>query len=82
MKRRPPAILERKLGRQRAAGQHIFGTQVIEVDPRQTSRERMDTVVHEALHYGRPDLNEAEVERVAHIIAGALWRDRYRRIEE
>ena len=81
MKRRPPAILERKLGRQRAAGQHVFGTEVIEVDPRQTSRERMDTVVHEALHYARPEMDEQEVIRVAHIIAGALWRDRYRRLQ-
>lgn len=82
MKRKPPAILERKLGRQRAAGQYVFGTQVIEVDPRQTSRERMDTVIHEALHYALPRMNEQEVIRVAHIIAGALWRDRYRRLQE
>lgn len=82
MKRRPPAILERKLGRQRAAGQHMFGTRVIEIDPRQSSRERMDTVVHEALHYAREDMDEDEVVRVSRIISGALWKDRYRRVQE
>lgn len=74
-------IVERKLGRERAAGQYEFGTNHIEVDPRQSSRDRMDTVIHETLHYAFPRMGEATVAKTARTISAALWSDRYRRIE-
>jgi hypothetical protein len=74
-------IIDRKLGRERAVGQYEHGTKRIEVDPRQTSRERMGTVIHEALHYLYPDASEDEVLRAEAVISDTLWADRYRRME-
>ena len=73
-----PQVIERKLGRERAAG--LCWGDEIEVDPRQSARERMDTLVHETLHHLWPDMPETKVERAARTIARVLWRDRYRRI--
>jgi hypothetical protein len=81
MPKRPPKIVERKLGREGACGQHEFGTRQIEIDPRQSARERLDTVIHEALHYCHPAMSEAAVTETANAISAALWRDRFRRIE-
>ena len=74
-----PIIIDRKLGRERALGQCEDG--VIEIDPRQSSRDRLDTVTHEALHHALPDASEREVCRVSAIISRSLWRDRWRRVE-
>jgi len=78
---RPPAIVEKRLGRERAAGQYEPGTRHIEIDPRQSARDRMDTVIHETLHYCFPRMPEKIVESTANAISAALWKDRYRRIE-
>jgi len=75
-----PVLVERKLGRERARGQcHEDG--LIEIDPRQRARERLETVIHEAAHAALPDADERTVARIARVTARLLWRDRWRRIQ-
>ena len=62
-------ILDRKLGN------------LIEIDPRQRSRDRLDTVCHEVIHLLGPHLSEVTVICHANILSDALWRDRWRRLE-
>jgi hypothetical protein len=81
-KRRPrPKVVERKLGREKAVGQFIHEQLLIEIDPRQHSRDRLGTVVHEVLHFLFPRLPEIKIIHAERAIADALWTDRYRRIE-
>lgn len=75
-----PRIVERKLGRERALGQ--CDGETVEIDPRQCSRERLDTLMHETIHYAIPDASEPQVRRAANLLSRALWRDRWRRIEK
>ena len=77
--------VEKKLGRQRALGlaeTDASGQNLIVVDPRQHSQERLDTLIHEALHHIRPDWQEAYVARTSRKIARIIWRDRWRRVEK
>jgi hypothetical protein len=76
---KPLRIIERKLGRERALGQ--CDGDLVEIDPRQCSRERLDTVLHETMHFALPEAREPDVRRAANLLATALWRDRWRRIE-
>lgn len=77
--------IEKKLGRQRALGlaeTDSAGRDLIVVDPRQCSQERLDTLIHEALHHIRPDWKEAYVARTSRKISRIIWRDRWRRVEK
>ena len=74
-------IIDRKLGKERAVGQAHHGDNLIEIDPRQRSRDRLDTVCHEVIHLLGPHLNEETVISHANILSDALWRDKWRRIE-
>ena len=77
--------VEKKLGRQRALGladKDADGKGIIVVDPRQDSKERLDTLIHEALHHIRPDWQEKYVARTSRKIARIIWRDRWRRVEK
>jgi hypothetical protein len=80
MSRKHPSIVERKLGRERAAGQYIEGDALIEIDPRLPPKDRLEIVAHEALHHALPSSVEREVARIARCVSGALWRDGWRRI--
>ena len=42
----------------------------------------MDVLVHEVLHAARPELDEQAVEATATAIARALWKARYRRMDQ
>lgn len=70
----------RKLGREGALGLS-YGDGNIEVDPRQDSREFMDTLIHECLHELFPEASEEKVTAAGTTIAAVLWKMRYRRIE-
>lgn len=95
-------IKERKLQRHRSprelfvygrwAKDEEAGRWVIEVDPRQGSKERLDTILHEDRHrmirlmrdrYGA-QISDREEEELAKAggaqLGAALWRDRWRRI--
>lgn len=75
-----PRLVERKLGRERAYGLCWSGGP-IEIDPRQRSQQRLDTIIHELLHHAMPDLSESRVVTIARTIRRTLWADRWRRVE-
>lgn len=82
MPKRPPKIVERKLGRQNYYGQYVPGRASIEIDPRQKSRRRMNTAIHETLHYLFPRMSETACKKAGYVIAAVLWRDRWKRVEK
>ena len=73
-------IRDRKLGKEKAHGLAHAPDQ-IEIDPSQNSRERLDTVCHEALHLLLPNESEVRIIALANRMSDLLWRDRWRRIE-
>lgn len=54
----------------------------IEIDPRQSPREFLETLLHELLHRHFSMLSEEAVETAATEMADAMWGMKYRRIEE
>lgn len=74
-------IIDRKLGRERAVGQYEQGSRRIEIDPRQSSRDRLGTVIHETLHYLYPGQTEDQILRAEEVMADTIWRDGYRRVQ-
>ena len=81
-RRKPPVpVIERKLGRHRCIGLAVEedGRQRIEIDPRQPEKERLNTLIHEAIHLADFDIPEAKVIRLANKAADVVWRQGYRR---
>jgi hypothetical protein len=79
VKLRKPQIRDKKLEG------HVLGYAYqedfeIEIDPRQVSKEYLDTLIHEMLHCFLPDLSERAITRMAHLMADEIWKRRYRRI--
>lgn len=54
----------------------------INIDPRQSEEELLDTLVHELLHDSMPFLEEFAVKVYGTHIATALWKQGYRRVKE
>lgn len=75
-------LSERKLGRERAAGQAFLEDGLIEIDPRLKPRQWLSTLVHEAVHMAFPDADERSVARAERIIIRILWRAGIRRIHQ
>jgi len=73
-------LRERKLGKEKAHGL-AHAPNLIEIDPTQNSRERLDTVVHEGLHLLLPHEPEVRIIALANRLSDLLWRDRWRRVE-
>lgn len=84
--RRKVKIQERKLGREDANGlswgpeERQDKRNTIEIDPRQSARSRMNTILHEGLHQLDDRLTEKAVRKFAAFLSGLLYRDGYRRI--
>ena len=63
------------------------GNAVISIHPQQPAKEKMNTLIHEALHIGdwlcdrEKDLNETEVNHIASQICNVLWKQGYRRAD-
>ena len=77
---KPISIQARKLGRERALGIAWHDGQIIEIDDRQHQKERIDTIIHEALHLICPDWTERKVASAAKKVTVLLWRDGFRRL--
>ena len=62
-------------------GQRWPGTKkyVIEIDPRQSPKEYLDTLIHESLHELLPNKKENFILNAGTTIANLLWRLGYRR---
>jgi hypothetical protein len=74
-------LRDRKLGKEAAYGLAHY-PDTIEIDPRQHSKERLDTVLHEGIHLILPDATEEETVAYANLLSDLLWRDHWRRIEK
>lgn len=75
-------LTERKLGRERAAGQAFPEDGLIEIDPRLKPRQWFSTLVHEAVHMAFPEAEERSVARAERVITRILWRAGIRRIHQ
>jgi hypothetical protein len=77
-------LIEKKLGREKAFGEAVYPEKTIYVDPRQKSKEYMDTLIHELLHVMplSRGWSEEDVEKSAEIVTYFLWKQGYRRIQE
>lgn len=75
-------IVERKLGRERCVGQATHGINLVEIDPRQSEYERLDTLVHELFHISFPNASEEEVVAMSRWFSRILWRQAYRRVNQ
>ena len=74
-------VRERKLGREKADGLAWEGRRaLVEIDPRQGENNRLDTLLHEAMHILFPKLNEMQVRGVAARLTEILWNDGWRRV--
>ncbi len=75
-----PVVVERKLGRHQALGLcHPNGK--IEIDPRLTGKLRLDTLIHEYLHFQFPCLTEEFVDSEASNMARFLWKHGVRTLD-
>jgi len=86
-KRRPPSkrfkITEDDLTEENEWGYtHRFNSKFFEIvidENHRNERERMDTLIHEAIHVGNWYMSERKVIALADIITRVLWRQGYRR---
>lgn len=81
MKKNPPTVTEKKLGRQRASGQAWKEDRVIEIDPRQDAYEYFDTLIHEHFHIQFPDWSEKKVASESKKLSKFLWKHKARLIK-
>ena len=77
-----PKVQDRKLGREGADGLCWQGCGLIEIDPRQSAKSRLDTLIHEMLHHYNNDWTEEHISKVATDMCHIIWANRYRRIEK
>lgn len=75
-------IIEKKLGKEKAFGLYYIGENRIEIDPRQSPKKYLNTLIHECLHHAMPSASEARVYRVAGTLTENLWRKNYRRVSQ
>ena len=74
-------VIDKLLGRQKAVGQAYSDARVIEIDPRQTSKNYLDTLIHELLHVYCPSWSETKVNNTAKEMTQIIWQKNYRRIK-
>jgi hypothetical protein len=74
-------VTEKKLGRENALGQY-WGDGKIEIDPRQTPKEYLNTLIHEMLHHEFPEFTEERVIQAADFLTEGLWEMKYRKVQQ
>lgn len=57
-----------------------YSEHLIEIDPRQTKKEYLDTLIHEALHELFPRSKERKILHAGTSVANLLWRLGYRQV--
>ena len=75
-------ISEKKLGREKALGECYFGTGQINIDPRQDSKEYLNTLIHEMAHLRMPEWDEQSIIDLATGFTEAIWAMGFRRIKD
>lgn len=73
-------VVERKLGWWNAYGFAHIGEDLIEIDPRQTTKSYMETLIHEQMHLLFPDLSERQITIKSKKLTKLLWDMNYRRV--
>ena len=81
VKVRKPSIKNKNIPEKDVLGYAYQEDFEIEIDPRQDSREYLNTLIHEMLHCFFPDLSERNITRLANIMTEKIWRRRFRRLE-
>jgi|TARA_R110000744_G_scaffold270486_1_gene383694 hypothetical protein len=76
-----PRSSEKKLGRSGAVGL-CYDDGNIEIDPRLSSKEYLDTFIHEMLHHHFPELKEEDVATIGTKMMKELWKAGYRKINK
>ena len=82
VKIKKPTIRNKNIAEKDVLGYALTDDFEIEIDPRQTSREYLNTLIHEMLHCFLPDLSEQAIIKMSNIITEKIWARRYRRIEK
>ena len=77
---RKVTVVERRLGREGALGQCWEGLSIVEIDPRQDERERLDTLIHELFHIMLPEWGEERVLKHTGWLSKQIWDQGYRRV--
>lgn len=78
-------VVEKKLGRYKAYGiipAPLSRKSRIEIDPRQSPRCYLNTLIHEKLHILFPKLSERRVRLAAGELAELLWDNDYRKVSQ
>ena len=73
-------VVEKRLGRERAAGL-VYPDQhdTLHIDPTLNAADRLEILIHEALHLLDP-MPEMKVRAWSRRIAAMLWKDGWRRV--
>lgn len=82
MPKKAPKVIEKKLGRHKAVGLSYVDDNLIEIDPRQSSKEYMLTLIHEKLHLIYPDWAEEQIVFLEKKLGNFLWRQNYRKVSQ
>ena len=76
-----PVVIETKLGRNRAEGMMVYEENTIYIDERLKGLNKLDTYIHEFMHFQRPRVSEATILREAKEMAEFLWNHHFRFVE-
>jgi len=73
-------VILKKLGREKAYGMVLHPSKKIYIDPRQTPKSYLGTLIHEKLHVMFPDWSETKVKKAEKELADLLWGHGYRKV--
>jgi len=76
-----PKVIETKLGREKADGIMVYDENTIYIDQRLKGINKLETYIHEFIHYQRPKLSEKTVLKEAKEMAEFLWKYHVRFVE-
>lgn len=79
MPKKKITVVEKKLGG-KVVGWAYFDENMIEIDPRQSSYEYFETLIHERFHLMFPKMSEKQIEEKGRDMAKFLWGMHYRRV--
>jgi hypothetical protein len=83
MSTKPPKVVVKKLGREKALGIAYTDHNEIHIDPRhRNAKSRLDTEIHEFLHIRFPDWSETKVMKEARAMREFLWGLKYRKVSQ
>jgi hypothetical protein len=80
-KRTQIKVKHRKLGREKADGLAWKDDGIIEIDPRLSAMDHLETALHESAHISLPSLTEKEITRLAKSQMSVLWGLGYRKVD-